>query len=161
MSMTLALAEVRYSPLMAEVPEAVRATLERAGDVPSAALDFLGRLDSDYFARVSPEDAARHAHLAAELTPTRPARLSVEPRVEGRYDIVVVALDYFAEFALLCGLLAVHGLDIESGHVHTCTPAPPRPPRGVRRRPQPTPARKIVDIFRVHPRRGAPEAQTL
>ncbi len=146
---------------MAEVPEAVRAALERAGDVPSAALDFLGRLDSEYFARVFPEDAARHAHLAAELTPARPARLGVEPRGEGRYDIVVVALDYFAEFAILCGLLAVHGLDIESGHVHTCAPAPPRPPRGVRRRPKPTPPRKIVDIFRVHPRRGAPKAQTL
>ena len=148
---------------MAEVPEAVRAALERTGDVPSAALDFLGRLDSEYFARVFPEDAARHAHLAAELTPARPARLGVEPQAEGRYDIVVVALDYFAEFALLCGLLAAHGFDIESGHVHTGAPAPapPRPPRGGRRRPQPTPARKIVDIFRVHPRRGAPEAQTL
>ncbi len=104
---------------MAEVPEAVRAALERAGEVSPAALDFLSRLDSEYFARVFPEDAARHALLAAALTPARPARLGVKPRAEGRYDVVVVALDYFAEFALLCGMLAAHGLDIESGHVHT------------------------------------------
>ena len=68
---------------MAEVPEAVRAALERAGDVPSAALDFLGRLDSEYFARVFPEDAARHAHLAAELTPEQSARRGVAAAAEG------------------------------------------------------------------------------
>jgi glutamate-ammonia-ligase adenylyltransferase len=147
---------------MAEVPEAVRAALERAGEVPAAALDFLGRLDSEYFARVFPGDAVRHAHLAAELTPDRPARLSVEPRAKGRYDIEVVALDYFAEFAILCGLLAAHGLDIESGHVHTGAPAPAPPrPRGGRRRPPPASARKIVDVFRVRPRRDAPNAEHL
>jgi glutamate-ammonia-ligase adenylyltransferase len=148
---------------MAEVPEAVRAALERAGEVPTAALDFLSRLDSEYFARVFPADAVRHARLAAELTPRRPARLNVEPRAEGRYDVVVVALDYFAEFAILCGLLAAHGLDIESGHVHTGAPAPapPRPPRGGRRRPAPASSRKIVDVFRVRPRRGAPNAERL
>ena len=147
---------------MAGVPEAVRAALERAGEVSPAALDFLSRLDSEYFARVFPEDAAQHALLAAELTPARPARLSVEPKAEGRYDVVVVALDYFAEFALLCGMLASHGLDIESGHVHTGAQAaapPPRSPRGAR--PKPAPARKIVDVFRVLPRRGAPDAATL
>ena len=39
---------------MAEVPEAVRAALERAGDVSPNALDFLSRLDSEYFTRVFP-----------------------------------------------------------------------------------------------------------
>ncbi len=148
---------------MGEVPEAVRAALERVADVPPAALEFLGQLDSEYFARVFPEDAARHALLAAELGSERPARVSVEPRAEGRHDIVVVALDYFSEFAILCGLLATHGLDIESGHVHTGAPAPapPTPPRGARRRPARVGARKIVDVFRVHPRREPPDAEAL
>ncbi|MCG6927255.1 MAG: hypothetical protein LJF30_18350 [Acidobacteria bacterium] len=147
---------------MGEVPEAVRAALERADDVPPAALEFLGQLDSEYFARVFPEDAARHALLAAGVSADRPARVSVEARAKGRYDIVVVALDYFSEFAILCGLLAAHGLDIESGHVHTGAPIPaPAPPRGVRRRSARIAARKIVDVFRVDPRREPPDAQTL
>lgn len=148
---------------MAEVPEAVRAALERGGEVPPAALEFLGRLDSEYYARVFPEDAARHARLAADLTHERPARLSVEARVQGRYDIAVVALDYFSEFAIVCGLLAAHGLDIESGHVHTgeSAPAPPPRERRPRRRPASVAARKIVDVFRVHPRRQPPEPGAL
>jgi glutamate-ammonia-ligase adenylyltransferase len=148
---------------MAEVPEAVRAALERGGDVPPAALEFLGRLDSEYYARVFPEDAARHARLAAELTSDQPARLRVEPQTEGHYEIVVVALDYFSEFAILCGLLAVHGLDILSGHVHTGTPAAPVPsmPRGARRRPPSVGARKIVDVFRVRPRKEPPDPELL
>lgn len=148
---------------MVEVPEAVHAALERAGAVPPAALEFLGQLDSEYFARVFPEDAARHALLAAELGAERPARVSVEPRAEGRYDIAVVALDYFSEFAILCGVLAGHGLDIESGHVHTGAPLPASPalPRGVRRRPARVAARKIVDVFRVRPRRGPPDTEAL
>jgi glutamate-ammonia-ligase adenylyltransferase len=148
---------------MVEVPEAVRAALERGGDVPPAALEFLGRLDSEYFVRVFPEDAARHALLATELSSERPARVSSEPRGEGRYDLAVVALDYFSEFAILCGILAAHGLDIESGHVHTGAAAPPPPklPRGIRRRPGSVAPRKIVDVFRVRPRRGAPDPEAL
>jgi len=150
-------------PFMVEVPEAVRAALERAGEVPPAALEFLGQLDSQYFARVFPEDAARHARLAAELSSERPARVSVEPRAEERYDVAVVALDYFSEFAILCGILAAHGLDIESGHVHTGAPAPAAPalPRGARRRPAHIASRKIVDVFRVRPRREPPDAEAL
>lgn len=148
---------------MADVPEPVRAALERAEVDSPEALDFLRRLDSEYYARVFPEDAVRHALLAAELSPSRPARLRMEPRAEGRYDVVVVALDYFSEFALLCGMLASHGLDIESGHVHTGAPAPAPParPRGDRRRPRPAPPRKIVDVFRVRPRREAPDPAEL
>ena len=163
LGMTLESSGARYSPRMAEVPEAVRAALERAGEVPPAALEFLGRLDSEYFARVFPEDAARHALLAVEVSADRPARVSVEPRAEGRHDIAVVALDYFSEFAILCGVLAAHGLDIESGHVHTgaAAAAPPKLPRGVRRRPASVAPRKIVDVFRVRPRRDPPDAEAL
>jgi len=149
---------------MTEVPGAVQTALERGGDVPPAALEFLERLDPEYFARVWPDDAAAHARLAAEVTPDRPARVRVEPRADGRFDVSIVAFDYFAEFAILCGVLTAHGLDIESGHVHTCAAAPAAPPpaRGARRRPTATTsARKIVDVFRVRPRRGGPDPARL
>jgi [glutamine synthetase] adenylyltransferase / [glutamine synthetase]-adenylyl-L-tyrosine phosphorylase len=146
------------------VLEAVRQALTRAG--ATAALeglgDFLGRLDADYFEHEAPEDVALHARLAAELGPGRRARLAVTAREGGRYDVAVVAFDYFAELSILCGLLASHGLDIEAGHVHTLAAADAaRPPVRAGRPPRPRPApaaasRRIVDVFRVRPRDSRP-----
>ncbi len=104
----------------------------------------MAHLDPGYFAEEAPEDVAVHVRMAAELGPSRPARLAVTTREGGRYDVAVVAFDYFAEFSILCGLLTAHRLGIESGHVHTF-------------------AGKIVDVFRVVPLsgRGAPEEAAL
>jgi glutamate-ammonia-ligase adenylyltransferase len=88
--------------------------------------------------------------------------VSVTAAPGGRLDVTVVGLDFFAEFALLCGVLAARGLDIESGHVHTSAPreASGGPPARSRRRPPPPPAdglpsRIIVDEFRVVSRGAA------
>jgi glutamate-ammonia-ligase adenylyltransferase len=79
----------------------------------------------------------------------------------GRLDVTVVAFDFFSAFALVCGVLAARGLDIESGRAHTqasldVPSGAPRPrPRGRRpRRAEPGQAssRIIVDEFRVRPR---------
>jgi [glutamine synthetase] adenylyltransferase / [glutamine synthetase]-adenylyl-L-tyrosine phosphorylase len=106
--------------------------------------------------------------LAASLGPERRARLAVLPRDDGRYELVIVAFDYFAELSILCGLLAAHGLDIASGDVHTvpslpASPSAPSPPplRGPRRRPAAEAPRRILDVFRVVPRKGAPDAESL
>jgi glutamate-ammonia-ligase adenylyltransferase len=144
-------------PLDSSLLEAVRAALGRQGPALDESLlaDFLSQLDAAYFEREAPEDVARHARLSAELGPSRRARLLVTPRGEDRYDVAVVAFDYFAELSILCGLLSSHGLDIEAGHVHTLAPAP-APARG------PAGPRRIVDVFRVRPRQGgAPEAEGL
>jgi len=125
--------------------------------------DRLARMGEAYLARHTPEELALHARLASELVATRPARVEVSPAAEGRFDVTVVAFDFFSAFALLCGVLAARGLEIESGRAHTQAPpeAPsgvlqPRPrPRGRRpRRPAPAPpaSRTIVDEFRVSPR---------
>ena len=152
------------------VLDEVQAALQRSGPpVDSKVLDeFVTRLDPAYFAQVTPEDVATHVRMAAELGPSTPARLTVTPREGGRYDVTVVALDYFAEFSLICGLLAANGLSIESGHVHTFASLPGEAPpaarrRGARRRrPAGLPFRKIVDVFRVVPRQAAaPDAAAL
>jgi glutamate-ammonia-ligase adenylyltransferase len=111
-----------------------------------------------YAARHGPEEIALHLRLAREASPARPARVSVTAASGGRFDVTVVGLDFFAEFALLCGVLAARDLDIESGHVHTSASReagePPRP-RSRRRQPPPAgglPSRIIVDEFRVVPR---------
>ena len=126
------------------VLEAVRAALGGAGSAVALGVldEFVAHLDPGYFAESAPEDVAGHVRMAAELGPARPARLAVTPRPEGRYDVSVVAYDYFAEFSLLCGLLAAHRLSIESGHVHTFGPRGSAPqdrgrvPRRLRGRPE-------------------------
>jgi [glutamine synthetase] adenylyltransferase / [glutamine synthetase]-adenylyl-L-tyrosine phosphorylase len=147
------------------VIDAVRAALASTSPSvdPKALDEFVACLDPEYFALEAPEDVAAHVVMAAQLTPSRPARLGVTPRDAGRYDVAVVAFDYFAELSILCGLLAAHRLDIQSGHIHTFAlavreSAPPRPRSGPRRPPPPNafPSRKIVDVFRVVPRDGRP-----
>ena len=150
--------------------DAVRAALARDGSTvnPKLLEAFAAGLDPDYFAREAPADVAVHVRMAAQLGTFQPARVAVTPRENGRYDVAVVAFDYFGEFSIVCGLLAVHGLNIESGHVHTFVgpagEAPPMRPRfrpGARRPPAPSGAATIVDVFRVHPRRGQPDAAAL
>src|SRR5262249_3978573 len=108
--------------------EAIRAALAPdGGERERAGLGaFLAGLDRLYFSRGAPESVAAHVRMAAGLGPSCPARVAVTPRDDGRYDVAVVAFDYFAILSVLCGLLAVHRLSIESGHAHTLVlPAPP------------------------------------
>jgi [glutamine synthetase] adenylyltransferase / [glutamine synthetase]-adenylyl-L-tyrosine phosphorylase len=121
---------------------------------------FLSGLDPEYWDRESPEDVAAHLRLAESLSPLQPARVRVTPREEGLFDVAFTAFDYFGEFAMLCGLLAVHGLDITAGHVHTLPPRHSSSARGRGARPVAT-SRRILDIFRVRPRRSPPDAAAL
>lgn len=146
------------------------AVLRRAADLdPRAVTQFFERMASDYFERFAPADVAAHIRLAAGLSAARPAAVTLRPVAGGRFDLVVVAYDYPAEFAVLTGLVSAFGLNIESGDIYTFsdtggggTPAgsrilrPPAPP--VTRRGGAAPGggrKKIVDRFRVRPLAGA------
>ena len=132
---------------------------------------FAERMGPDYAARHSADEIALHHGLARELGSSRPARVKVRDAAFGRLEVTVVGLDFFAEFALLCGLLAAASLDIESGHIDTSAPAAagPRPQLGRGKRPpRPSPSsdappagRLIVDEFRVRPREPPPPAAEL
>lgn len=121
--------------------------------------EFAGRMGPGYAAHHSSEQIALHRELAAQLGPSQPARVRVSEAPGQRLDVTVVGLDFFAEFALLCGVLSAAGLDIESGRVHTSAPvagtaASRAPARGRRRPPGRAPdeapgGRIIVDEFRV------------
>ncbi len=133
--------------------------------------DFLRRMDAEYFGRFRPEDIAHHLRLAARVTLDDPCRVAISGQDGGQYAIVVVALDYFSEFACLCGLLTAHGLDIREGSIFTSTEASPASPPASRaawpgrpRRPRQAGLgpKKIVDYFLVHPLPGvswSPDAQ--
>ena len=127
---------------------------------PDVVRDFLTRMDGEYFQRFQPADIVRHLHLVERLTPDHPCHVSVTER-DGGLLLVIVAYDYFSEFAAIAGLLSSHRLDIREGALYTYTdasgPAGPRPAVPGKRSPaRPGLARKkIVDVFRVRPLPGS------
>ena len=132
---------------------------------PTVIKDFLDRMDPDYFSQFPPRTVAKHVALANALTPENPCTLHVQPANDaGQYRLTVVAYDYFAEFATICGLLSACGFDIREAHVFTYqdNPAPSPPSKALRRMQAPKwPIRrqlqrpglsrkKVVDVFQVH-----------
>ena len=143
----------------------VQAVTPLCQDIPPEILqDFVGRMDQEYFRRIEPAAIARHIHLAAKLTPDHLCELSVTDLRQGQFELTVVAYDYFAEFATICGLLSAFDLNIEEGQIYTFAEAVSTPVSksayGSPARPRPRTRsglgrKKIVDIFRVQPVRGA------
>ena len=132
---------------------------------PTIIKDFLDRMDPDYFSQFPPRTVAEHVALANTLTLESPCALHVQPAHDaGRYLFTVVAYDYFAEFATICGLLSAYGFDIGEAHVFTYqdspAPSPPLPslrrmqaPKWPIRRHHERPGlsrKKVVDVFQVH-----------
>lgn len=121
--------------------------------------DFISRMDPDYFESLPPSEIAGHIALAARLTPDFPCQVAIRPKPEGLFDIVVVAYDYFSEFAVICGLLSAFGLDIREGSIYTFADVPAvssqKAGHGAFRRKSRTRAglsrKKIVDLFQVRP----------
>ena len=131
-------------------------------DVPADVLrDFVTRMDSEYLRRLPLPTIAHHVRLAATLTPDHLSECSVSELPGGHFQLTVVAYDYFAEFATICGLLSAFGLNIEEGQIYTFTEAvPSRQAAKVsygetrRQRPKLRPGlsrKKIVDVFRLRP----------
>ena len=132
---------------------------------PTIIKDFLDRMDPDYFTHFPLRTVAEHVALANALTPEEPCTLHVQPaRDAGRYRLTVVAYDYFAEFATICGLLSAYGFDIREALVFTYQDdlAPSPSSQALRhvqtlkwpnRRPRQRPGlsrKKVVDVFQVH-----------
>lgn len=127
--------------------------------------DFLDRLDPDYFAYFEPHEVCQHMTMAEALDADEPFQARFRRQSDGILGIAIVAFDHFAEFSVLCGLVASFGLEILSGRSFTFAlpkqPAPSSRPRlGRRKRPAiPTSSRaKIIDVFEVRPRSGLGKA---
>ena len=71
---------------------------------PDILQDFLSRMDQEYFRHFDLATMAEHICLAAQLTPEQPCRVAVTKHADGRFDLTLVAYDYFSEFATICGL---------------------------------------------------------
>ncbi len=123
--------------------------------------DFFRRLDQEYFQRFDPSTIAKHIRLTAQLTSDHPCTIAFSEQPDTRFEITIVAYDYFAEFATICGLLSAFGLNIEEGDIYTfaekTVPLPSRTswtgygPRIRPKGPSDLSRKKIVDVFRVLP----------
>jgi [glutamine synthetase] adenylyltransferase / [glutamine synthetase]-adenylyl-L-tyrosine phosphorylase len=153
------------SALSPELEQLLEAVGPLCHDVPPDILqDFVSRMDQEYFRRMAAERIARHIYLAARLTLDHLCELSVTELRQDHFELTVVAYDYFAEFATICGLLSAFELNIEEGQIYTSAEAAQTMPSkftygsGPRSRPKTRPGlsrKKIVDVFRVQPVRGA------
>lgn len=114
----------------------VRSNLQRvmakiAPDLdPKTVWDFFSQMEEDYFSLYTPEEICTHIRMSHALDSLHPVQLKVTPRGKGRFDIIIVAFDYFSEFSIICGLLASFGFDIQTGNIYTFS-------------------RTIVDVFHV------------
>ena len=123
--------------------------------------DFVSRMDPDYFARFIPDEIVEHIRLVAQLGPDQPCRVGIRETPEHLFKVLVVAYDYFSEFATICGLLSAYRLDIREGRIYTsadaAAPATSKPtgfapfPGPRRRKPAGLWRNKIVDLFLVQP----------
>jgi len=129
---------------------------------PKLIEDFIRGMDPDYFSSFSLPTIARHVALVHQLTLALPCTIELECLPDHRYQLTIVAYDYFSEFATFCGVLSSFGLDIREALIFTSSPealsksaassAPRHVPYGSHRlsprRPQPGLTRKIaVDVF--------------
>ncbi|HTZ38926.1 MAG TPA: hypothetical protein VMB77_02125 [Syntrophales bacterium] len=92
----------------------------------------LSRLDAAYAITFSETDIRRHAELADRIDEGHPAIVDAEPINGGSWRVTIVAYDYPGELAIICGLLFVYGLNINSGEAFTYEPAGPDEAGGTR-----------------------------
>ena len=124
---------------------------------PQIRQDFLSRMDKDYFSLFTPEEVGAHLRMSRALDHEHPAQVKVIPRDDDRFDIIIVAYDYFSEFSIISGLLASFGLNIQAGHICTFSAKESEPGRasllggrGPRKIKQAVSfPQKIVDVFNV------------
>jgi [glutamine synthetase] adenylyltransferase / [glutamine synthetase]-adenylyl-L-tyrosine phosphorylase len=123
--------------------------------------EFLTRLDDDYFAGFTIEEIHLHLLMASRLTIDRPVQFEVASENDSQYKITIVALDYFSELSMICGLISAFGFNIDAGYIYTFSSEVPQQQANrpqVARRPRRAPAvahpRKIVDVFTVSRRVG-------
>ncbi|HEU4388428.1 MAG TPA: hypothetical protein VFV34_11570 [Blastocatellia bacterium] len=117
--------------------------------------EFLSRLDDEYFERFSPEQVRLHMQMASSLWLARPVQLNVAAGSPGQFDLTIVALDFFSELSIICGLISAFGFNIDAGYVYTFSGQ-----SSAARTSQPRRAgsgslshrRKIVDVFSVSQR---------
>jgi len=144
----------------------MQALLAKCPNLPPIIIqDFVERMDPDYFRQYTLDQIIIHLRLAATLRPDKGCAIHIRNGKKNSYELIIVAYDYFAEFATFCGLFSAFGLNIREAVIFTYTDFPAsgetlpkqhhhrwgRPPRRSAHslRPAGLSRKKVVDIFHV------------
>ncbi len=93
---------------------------------PALIKDFVLQMDPDYFESFSSPAIKQHLALANQLTFDQPCAVHIQALPSHQYQLIMVAYDYFSEFATFCGILSSFGLDIREATIFTSLePSPP------------------------------------
>jgi [glutamine synthetase] adenylyltransferase / [glutamine synthetase]-adenylyl-L-tyrosine phosphorylase len=114
------------------------------------------RMNPSYAERFNAEEIARHAELAGQLDADHLSVVDCQELPNGDWQVAVIAVDFPGELSLICGLMYVYGLDIQTGAAFTYEL--PGDDAGHQERKT---DRKIVDVFTVRAVRSSkPWAET-
>jgi glutamate-ammonia-ligase adenylyltransferase len=110
----------------------------------------LARMDPSYGEVFDQSEIRLHATLADQLDRDHLVEVHALPLRDGRWRVTIVGYDYPGELSLICGLLFVHTLDIDEGHVFTYERSAGQPESTEAPSQARDARRKIVDVFTVH-----------
>lgn len=118
--------------------------------------DFFCRMDQDYFSLYTPAEISSHIRMAWSLNHEHPVQLEMRPCGRGRFDIIIVAFDYFSELSIICGTLTYFGFDIQAGNIYTLSRkiSGHQDNRDIGKTGPTDSPTKIVDIFHLFLRHG-------
>ncbi len=92
-------------------------------DQTDSELDFIrqhmAQMGLSYAKSFSQAEINHHARLASQLNESSLAHVDVVALKPQTWQVTVVAYDYLGELSLICGLMFLYGLDIQSGKIFT------------------------------------------
>ncbi len=86
---------------------------------PGIIQGFLDAVDRDYLKACKSDEIAKHLEISESLSFHHPVEIEIVQTDQNQYKVVVIAYDYFSEFAIICGLLSSLGLNIIGGNIQT------------------------------------------
>ena len=92
---------------------------EQPSPEPDIIRQHLARMDSSYATAFSSAEISQHAIFAAQLSDQQLANVKALQTADNQWQVTVVAYDYLGELSLICGLMFLYGLDIQSGEIFT------------------------------------------
>ena len=81
--------------------------------------DHFLRMDSEYFLRFSEDNIYSHLMMISKLDIRNPAVIKAKKTGPGRWELTIVAFDYYYEFSKIAGLISAYYLKIISGESFT------------------------------------------
>ncbi|MGH7493146.1 MAG: ACT domain-containing protein [bacterium] len=113
-----------YQRLVEDPPEDAAVPLFPAQTTPisSGYQALLSQMDASYTALFGDDQIQRHVEMAERLSDRNLVEVEAIAMEQQKWRLTIVGYDYVGELSLICGLLFVHGLNIEDGQIFSYEP---------------------------------------